>query len=236
MPSPNVAATAKAGRGRHLRRDSARTRDQIFRAALAEFSREGYSGARVERIAARSKCNIRMVYLYFGNKERLYRQVLEEVYDDIRAKEQNLQLESLDPLEGMIKLLDFTFDHFRNNPDFVALLRNENLMRGKFVSKSKHITALTSPLRHAIEVLLRRGQASGVFPHNVDPIQIYITIAGLSWHHLGNVYTLSAMFGRDLTDDRWRDARRDHVREVVMAYLTSSTDRAKKILQVELAR
>lgn len=236
MTSPTLAAAVKPRRGRYVRRDSARTRDQIFRAALREFSREGYSGARVDRIAARSKCNIRMVYHHFGNKEQLYRQVLEEVYDDIRAKEQSLKLETLDPLEGMVKLLDFSFDHFRNNPDFVALLNNENLMRGRFVLKSKHITELTSPLRHAIEVLLERGQASGVFPHDVDPIQIYVTIASLSWFHLSNAYTLSAMFGRDLTDARWRDNRRDHVREVVMAYLTSPIDRAKKILQEELEK
>jgi AcrR family transcriptional regulator len=203
-------------------RDAARTRQRIFRAALAEFSRAGYGGARMDRIAARAQCNVRMIYHHYGKKNELYRIVLEQTYEDIRTRERKLELEKHEPLDGIITLLEFTFDHFRSNPAFVSLLNNENLMRGKFVLKSKKITDMASPLYNAIESLLDRGERAGVFRSGIDPVQFYATIAGLSWFHLSNAYTLSAMFGRDLTDDAWRDERRKHVRQVVRSFLTSS--------------
>src|SRR5260370_1320656 len=53
-------------------RDPQRTQDRILAAALAEFSAEGFAGARVARIARRAGVNKRMLYHYFGNKEDLF--------------------------------------------------------------------------------------------------------------------------------------------------------------------
>lgn len=203
----------------------ANIRDRILKAARAEFAKGGFSGGRVERIAARAKCNIRMVYHHFGSKDALYRAVLEESYKEIRSKERELELATLHPLEGMIKLLEFTFDHFQSHPDFVALLNNENLMKGKFVLKSKRVTEMASPLRHALETLLQRGVQAGIFRSDLDPVQVYTTIAALSWFHLSNAYTLSAMFGKDLTDPGWRRQRLKHVKEAIMAFLTAPYER-----------
>ncbi len=198
-----------------------RTAEVILAVARAEFALHGFSGARIERIAAGARCNIRMIYHHFGKKEALYRAVLNSAYAKIREQERELHFEQLDPLDGMIRLLEFTFDHFENNPDFVALVHNENVMRGRFALKSKRVTETASPLRGALQTLIQRGTKQGLFPPNLDPIQVYVTIAALSWFHLSNAYTLSAMFGTDLTDQQWRRARRDHVRQVVMAFLTN---------------
>lgn len=204
---------------RPLRRNADATRRQIFEAALTEFSQFGYSGARMDRIAAKARCNIRMIYHHFGNKEELYQTVLKSSYADIREKEQLLQIEKLSPIDGLVRLLEFTFDHFAQNPKFIALLTNENLMRGRFVLKSKRITQMTSPLRTAIETLVQRGREEGALPSDVDPVQLYATIAAMSWFHLSNAFTLSAMFGRDLTNSKWRRRRRAHVRDVLVGYL-----------------
>src|SRR4030095_16181520 len=58
-------------------RDPQRTRDRILAAAIAEFSAEGFAGARVARIARRARINKRMLYHYFGNKEDLFREILD---------------------------------------------------------------------------------------------------------------------------------------------------------------
>src|SRR5437879_9196132 len=58
-------------------RDPQRTRDRILSAALDEFSAEGFAGARVARIARRARINKRMRYHYFGNKEGLFREILD---------------------------------------------------------------------------------------------------------------------------------------------------------------
>jgi AcrR family transcriptional regulator len=203
----------------HRRRSNA-TRERILEAAYEEFADYGFAGARVDRINSRAKVNPRMIYHLFGSKEQLYQAVLMEAYTDIRSKEAALDIEHLGPIEGIMALFDFTFDHFRDNPKFIWLLTNENLMRGKFVLSSTAVTDITSPLRSSLERLVRHGVASGILPSRADPLQIYAIIASLSWFHLSNAYTLSAMFGRDLTRAKWRAARKEVARDVLFAYLS----------------
>ena len=60
------------------KRDPEATKLRIMAAAKVEFSKMGLDGARVDVIAARAKVQKRMMYHYFGNKELLYRLVLEQ--------------------------------------------------------------------------------------------------------------------------------------------------------------
>ena len=78
-------------------RDAEQTRRRILDAAKAEFARKGLGGARVDEIAARSKSNKRMIYHYFGSKEKLFTAVLEMAYSDIRMAERKLKLDELAP-------------------------------------------------------------------------------------------------------------------------------------------
>ena len=68
-------------------RDPERTSAAILAAAVKEFTEKGYSGARIDAIAARAGANKRMIYHYFGDKEALYLAVLEGGYVGIRSAE-----------------------------------------------------------------------------------------------------------------------------------------------------
>jgi AcrR family transcriptional regulator len=115
------------------KRNPARTRETILKAAIAEFCSNGFTGARVETISARSGTNMRLLYHYFGDKEGLYTAVLDRVYTQVRAEERRLDLGSVDPIDGMMRLIDFTFGFFAQHRDYISLLNNENLLRGRFV-------------------------------------------------------------------------------------------------------
>lgn len=201
------------------RRDAEKSRQAILAAATAEFCTHGYTGARVERIAKRASANMRMLYHYFGSKEGLYTAALESIYDQIRGQERALDLKNRPPVEGMRELVRFTFDFFARQPNFVALINNENLMKGRFLKRRPAIRAMTLPLIEAIEDLLRRGEAEGAFRGDVDPVQLYVTIVAQSQLHIANRYTLSILFDRDLSDPAWLAARRSHAEEVVLFFL-----------------
>jgi TetR/AcrR family transcriptional regulator len=63
-------------------RDESRDyRQEILQAAIAEFSDKGFSGARVDTIAARAKANKQLIYYYYGNKVGLYEAVLETMIE-----------------------------------------------------------------------------------------------------------------------------------------------------------
>jgi len=201
------------------RRDAAATRERLLKAALAEFCEKGFNGARTAAIATRAKCNIRMLYHYFGNKEGIYLASLELVYTQLRAREEELNLLHLDPKTGMAALVEFTYDHMLSHQEFIKMIGIENIQQGKFLRQSKSVPQGAMPLVKSIEVLLQRGQQQGIFRKRVDPVQLYVSILSLSYVHISNKHTLSITFGRDLTDSEWLAARRKHVREMVLGFL-----------------
>jgi len=209
------ASTAPVRRAR----DPVGARRAIMLAAREEFVEHGLDGARVDRIAERAGANKRMLYHYVGNKEALYSEVLLQAYRDIRAGEVALHLGKLPPREAMEKLVGFTFDHFRENPWFIRLLATENIQRGAFVAELPEIATLHSPLVRQMQDVLAAGEAAGVFRPGVDPVQLYVTIVGVSYFYLSNIHTLSVVFGRKLTEEKAMAERRGHAVEVVLGYL-----------------
>lgn len=200
-------------------RDPDRTRSAILDAATAEFARHGLGGARVDRIAAAAGANKRMLYYYFGDKERLFLAVLEAAYARIREAEQGLSLGDLAPVESVRRLIEFTWNYYLGHPEFMTLLNSENLHRARHLKKSRRARALNSPLIETLRVVLERGVREGSFRSGVDPLQLYVSIAALSYFYLSNNYTLSAIFGRDLAAPEAKRTRVRHMTEVIQGYL-----------------
>jgi AcrR family transcriptional regulator len=216
-----------SGRGKRAR-DSALTKESILRAATFEFCRNGLGGARVEAIAQRAKANMRLLYAYFGDKNGLYIAVLEHVYTEIRAAEQQLNLDDREPIAAMCELINFTFTFFGEHQNYIALINTENLQRGRNLRKSRKIAELTLPLVASIENVLRRGVAAGLFRDDVDPIQLYVSITAMSYFHVSNRYTLSAMFDKDLGSPDWLALRHEHAQDVILTWLTAPVGDRKK--------
>jgi hypothetical protein len=80
-----------------------------------------------------------------------------------------------------------------------------------------------SPFVEMIRTVVTRGVESGDFQVAVDPIQLYISIAALSFFYLSNSATLSVIFGRDLLKKQAKDARLDHMVALVLAALTGKS-------------
>ena len=160
-----------------------------------------------------------MLYHYFGDKQGLYLAVLEETYAAIRQAEVGLNLSALEPVAGMRKLVLFTWQYFIEHPEFLSLLATENMNRAGYLKKSKQIRPLHMPLIGMIETLLTRGVQQGVFRAGVDPVELYISIAGLGFFYMSNRYTLSTIFGTNLNAPARLSRRGKHIVDVVLAYL-----------------
>ena len=218
-------------------RDPEGMRLRILEAAKQEFSTHGIGGARVDRIAANAGANKRMLYYHVGNKEDLYLAVLEGAYEKIRGEERGLDLEHLDPPEAIERLIEFTWNYFIRNPEFLALLNTENLAKAKNLKRSTKVKSMHSPFVEMIRDVVQRGVASGDFRVAVDPVQLYISIAALGFFYLSNSATLSVIFGRDLLKKEARDERLAHMVSLVLAALTGKVDGAVRPAQgAEAAR
>jgi TetR/AcrR family transcriptional regulator len=212
-----------ASRTSKIVRNPEASRTRILGAARIEFVSHGLSGGRVDRIAEQSGVNKNLIYHYFGSKDALYLAVLEQIYADLRASQQDQDLRGLPPVEGMKRLVGNTFDHLVATPDLIRLMSIENIHYATHLKGSSSTKSLYGGLLDTIRILLKRGQAEGVFRASVDPIDLYLSISGLAYFLLSNQHTLSWLLDCDLTERRRLIKRRQHVVEMVLSYLTHAS-------------
>ena len=202
-------------------RDPERTRQEILDVALSEFARNGYSGARVDEIAARTRTTKRMLYYYFTNKEQLYIAVLERAYATARDAERQQDVDYLDPEPAIRTLAELTFDHHESHQDFISLVAIENIHRGEFIAKSPAIAELNSPAVDLIARILERGRAAGVFRRQVAAIDVHMMISAFCFFRVSNKHTFGALFGVDMLDPARRDHYRQMIGDMIVSYLAA---------------
>ncbi len=209
---PNAAPSGRSN-------DPEGTKRNIIEVASREFAQNGLSGARIDEIAAKTRSSKRMIYYYFGDKEGLYLRVLEEAYARVRAIEATLDLEDLPPLDGLAKLVRFTFDHHNEHEDFIRLVMIENIHHGDYLAKSKVIQQLNVPAISTVAKLYERGVAAGTFRPGLDAVELHWQISALCFFNVSNRSTFSQIFKRDLGSAPSLASLREQVVEMVMRYV-----------------
>lgn len=204
---------------RASQKDGESARDIILAAARAEFAEAGFNGARVDRIAQRSGLNKQLVYYYFGSKDDLYRTALDAAYSEIRLRERELDLKSLPPEDAVIRLIDFSLTYLAQHREFIRLLADENALGAPHLKDTDTFRATNSPLIEMIGATLREGEAQGLFRKGVDPLDLYISIAGMTFFYFANGLTMSAIFGRDLAHPDNIASYRNHIVALTLAGL-----------------
>ncbi len=200
-------------------RDSESAREAILASAIAEFSRKGLAGARMEAVARGAGVAKGLVFHHFGSKEGLWSAALERIYAQLRAGQDEADLIALGPVEGMRRLAQETFRLFRDQPEIVALMNEENLHRARYLRAAKAVPRLYNPLFAAIEALLAEGRAQRLFRADVDTTALYVALSGLGYFYCANRWTLSAAFAGDLFKPERIATYEAMIGEMVVAYL-----------------
>lgn len=183
-------------------RDPEDTQRRILAAAKNEFARKGLAGARVDVIAAKARANKRMMYHYFGNKDALFRVVVEDAYAAFRSAEAGLELEKHEPVEALRRLVSFTWTYFLNNPEFITLVNSENLHKARHIRNSPRMKDLNRPFVERMRALLQRGAEEGLFRPGLDAVQVLITVAAVNYHYFTNRFTGAIVYERDLASTK----------------------------------
>lgn len=138
-----------------MARDAEATRQRILAAATDEFSARGFAGGRVERIAAQARCNVRMIYAYYGGKNGLFDAVLAEA---LRRMAENVPPRP----EDLAGWAGDVFDHHQRYPEALRLSMWAQLERPEAAAEPREVyrnkalavaTAAARPLS-AVDVLV----------------------------------------------------------------------------------
>ena len=202
-------------------RDAERTRSELLEVATEVFSEQGYSGARVDEIAERTRTTKRMIYYYFGGKEGLFLAVLEAAYRRIRELEQNLHAGDLEPVDAIRRIAELTFDHHVDHPDFIRLVSVENIHRGRHMEKVESLRELGAPAATVLEDVLARGRASGELRADVDAVDVHMMISAYCVFLVANSATFGFLFGRDMLAPEVRERNRRILGDIVVGWLTA---------------
>jgi AcrR family transcriptional regulator len=193
---PSSAQRAGAPGVREL---SARaTREAILRAAIRVFAKHGYDGGSVEKISKAARSHDRMIYYYFGSKEGLFIEVLEETYRRFNEAESDLQIDVTQPVQALQTVVRFMWAYYQKNPEFITLLNTENLHRGVHIAKSLRARDYSSDAIAVLARVLQSGAEQGVFRADVAARDVYLMIAAMGYFYLSNRWTLSAFLGEAL--------------------------------------
>ncbi|PLW77127.1 TetR family transcriptional regulator [Cohaesibacter celericrescens] len=224
----DFAKTRKASDDQTIRSDlsphrrtrvAEKTRREILDAAMKEFAAKGLNGARVDAIAARTSITKPMIYYHFGSKEKLYAAVMEEAYGGVRSKEQDLNLGALTPVDAMRRLVEVTFDHHAEHPEYVRLVSGENIEKGRHIAGRPSLVERNAIAIDTVRDLLDRGEKDGTFRSGIDPWHLHFLISSYCFMRVSNRYSWRAVFDKDLWDQTDVPAQREMIVDVIMRYL-----------------
>ena len=189
-------------------RDPQRAQERILAAALAEFSAKGFAGARVDSIARRARINKRMLYHYFGNKEDLFRAILQ------RKLAQRAEWLAHAP-DDLAEALSYWFDLARQDTDWIRLLQWEALQtsNGKLIDEEKRLANFENGAAK-----LRQSQARGLLSRDLDPRQVLLAMISLTTFPLAFPQIARLVTGLPVTDPEFRKRRAAFLRQFAVAF------------------
>jgi AcrR family transcriptional regulator len=170
-------------------------------AARDEFSKRGFDGARVERIARRARVNKQLVFYYYHSKRGLFQAVVSDVARKLEEALEGVTVAEGGPVARLRAALDAQFEFLVRNPDMVTLL----MQAGRAESRP------FAPAIRRLVVLLAEGQGRGEVRDDLDPHLTAAQALVLMIAYLG-LETLIATSAHPLGSDesalaqRWKDA------------------------------
>jgi TetR/AcrR family transcriptional regulator len=181
--------------------DTPGTAARILAAAERSFAAEGIAGARTDEIASAAHANKAMLYYYFGDKRRLHRAVLKNLFRQLQNVVYAAPNMEASPRERLRALISGYFDFLATHPNYPRLVHREAMEAGQTGRGGRSFDSIVReylrPFHERVARAIREGIAAGEM-RRVDPDHTVFTILGMTTSYFAASPIFSAIAGRDL--------------------------------------
>jgi len=140
-------------------RSGIESKKRIIAAAIAVFSAKGYAKANIREIAKSAGISVGGVYLYFKNKEELYKSLVNNWMRDIGSKSETTAASAESASEALSNFLKMHLENALKHREFILLHIREHGFAFGAREKRKFFRAQ----QELVAQIIQRGIASGEF-------------------------------------------------------------------------
>jgi AcrR family transcriptional regulator len=141
------------------KRSGIKSKQKIIEAAMAVFSAKGYAKANIREIAQVAGISVGGVYLYFKNKEDLYKHLIAERKSSLRDAIEKTLGQTRTAAESLTAFIKLYLDYAVRHKEFIILhIREHGFAYGVHEKRQ-----FFSQQRKLIEKIIQRGIQTGEF-------------------------------------------------------------------------
>ena len=211
----------KRGRPKAKNPETAR---RILAAAEQIFAQRGLAGARTDEIAAAAHANKAMLYYYFGDKQRLYHAVIENLFSQLRNSILPSRPASNSPRGQLLAYVNGYFDFVSTHPNYPRIVQREVMQSGPQLQWI--VQEYFRPFHRRLSRAIEEGIAAGEI-QPVDPNNTVFSIIAITVFYFAAAPVVSRVLGRDALRPQAVAARKRAVLDFLERALFRSQARAK---------
>ncbi|MFZ0735737.1 MAG: CerR family C-terminal domain-containing protein [Candidatus Acidiferrales bacterium] len=211
------------GRGRK-RTEHPETARRILAAAENQFAAQGLAGARTDEIAAAAHANKAMLYYYFGNKRRLHRAVLENLFGHLRGLFESLAVSKEPPRKKLEIFMNGYFNFLATHPNYPRLVQREAMQSSREFEWI--FREFLRPFANTLQKIIEAGVEAEEF-RPIDSRHAVFSLIGMTNFYFVAAHRFGHLFGKDMLAPRAIAERKRAQLDFIMHGLMPSESRSR---------
>lgn len=185
-------------------RNPEETKRRILEAAEEEFARKGYDGSRLRDVALAAQVNHALLHHYFGDKEGLFRAVIEKAIGGISSRAYELLRSTVDTRVLVQGYVETIVDYYAHNRNLVQILHFAMLDEGSpaFTLCEEVARSMLLPVLEATAQMAKRAQDDGHLRSDIDPRRLVAVALGAAVHLFHEHHLFRLFLGDDVRSDK----------------------------------
>ncbi|OEH94355.1 TetR/AcrR family transcriptional regulator [Bacillus solimangrovi] len=146
-------------------------REKILQEAIVLFSRLGYEGTTIKKVAAASGVSFGTVFTYFENKDQLFHAAIVEPLEEYRSELLDFNPNETDVFVELEKMVTNHIKIFSELSEYLSLIVHIIGQHHRFETTFKEIDQFYNEFREKLVELITSGQDAGIL-FEQEPIHV----------------------------------------------------------------